>query len=912
MPDRTLLLATKIALPPVRAPFVPRPQLHARLAGGLRAKLTLVAAPAGWGKSSSVTAWLHEAQPQTPAAWVTLDAGDNDPQRFWSYVVAALETLQPDLAATVLPLLQTAQMPIEAVLTALLNALSGLETDVILVLDDYHVVDTPAIHEALQFLVDHLPPRLHLLLASRADPPLALARLRVRGDLVELRVADLRFTAEEAAQFLRDTMGLELTPEQVAVLDARTEGWIAGLQLAALAMQDRSDIATFLRAFSGSNRYVVDYLAEEVLVRLPAHLHTFLLQTSILDRLCAPLCDAVVLGEAVDPHKSYSQALLDQIERMNLFLVPLDDQRRWYRYHPLFADVLREQLGIGVQQHVLATLHHRASLWFERQGLVTEAVHHALIASDAQRAADLIERHAEAILKRGEYITLHAWLARLPDEMVQSRPRLSLFRAWTYTFTNNLEAAEHCLHDAEQAVQLPTFTEDGSAILGEVAAIRSGIALNRSTFPGLPAISALVDQALAGLPPANLRLRGMVMLHLGIASYWGGDLPGASQALAEAGRLSEAAGDVYTLILARHNHAVVPVAQGKLRQAAPGFRHALHVAVQRGLGQMPTVGLAHLGLANVLYEWNDLATATFHLREAIGLGTRGGNPRLLALSYTALARVLQAQADGAGALRTFQQAEQLAQTYELPPYCTGQMAACQVQLLLMQGDRAATLEWLAARQAWNDDALNFLHEAEHLARARVRISHGEADNALRLLGPLRKAAEAAGRAGSVLAILALEALAFQAHGDVPAALTALERALVLAEPEGYIRTFVDEGEPMRALLHEAAAHQLAPTYVARLLAAFSEPMQDASEAIKPAAHAPQPASAIAQPLEEALSERELEVLRLLATGLPNQAIAAKLIVGHNTVKKHLSNIYAKLGVQSRTEALARAHELHLL
>ncbi|HZG66216.1 MAG TPA: hypothetical protein VEZ12_05705, partial [Herpetosiphonaceae bacterium] len=713
--------------------------------------------------------------------------------------------------ATTLTLLRAGQAPpLETLLPLLLNDLVQLPEESILVLDDYHVIDAPAVHQALQFLLDHLPPQLHLVIASRADPPLALSRLRARGQLMELRAHDLRFTPEEAAMFLREVMGLALSVEEVAALEARTEGWIAGLQLAALSLQDRGDAqqAAFIEAFTGSHRFVVDYLVDEVLARQPPHLQTFLLQTSILERLSGPLCDAVVLGEGSEPQHAarstqhaYSQLLLEELERGNLFIVPLDDARRWYRYHHLFAQVLRERLRSGASQDVMASLHRRASLWFEQHGLLPEAMEHVFAAQDWERAARLLEQHAEPMLMRGEFLTLHRWLQVLPREVVRRQPHLLLAHAWAQCRADprQPDAIEAMLRDAEAVLSLcegmqadhgaepPTLQRERAELRGKVAAVRASIAGNQDDIPRR---IALAEEALTYLPADNLFWRINPMVDRGLALDAAGEGAAASQAFTEAIDLCRVAGYSYAAMIATMHLARVRATQGRLHAAAELHQRALRMAAEQGWGQLPMVGLPHVFWGTLLYEWNDLQSARRHLLEGITLAS-SGEQRILLEGYAALARVKQAQGDVASALDAIQRAEEVAQA-SIAPWAAPLVHNYKTRLWLAQGRLDRAVHWVEEAGLQTDGELVSRREHEYVTLTRVQIARGKPAEALSVLERLLVAAEAAGRLGSVIEVLLLQGLALQARGDPARAITVLGRALRLAEPEGYVRVFVDE------------------------------------------------------------------------------------------------------------------------
>jgi LuxR family maltose regulon positive regulatory protein len=884
----TSLLTTKLHMPPVSPKLVPRSRLIQQLEEGLHLghRLTLATAPAGFGKTTLLSDWLR--QTDRPVAWLSLDDGDNDPTRFLAYLVAALQRIDSAIGQTAQAMLQDPQTPpLEPLLTSLVNDIAATPHPFILVLEDYHAIESPAIHRALSFLLDHLPPPgpgMHLVVATRADPPLPIARLRGRGQLTELHVADLRFTPDETETFLNEVMELSLAAKDIAVLERRTEGWIVGLQLAALSIQGREDVSDFITAFTGSHRYVLDYLTEEVLHRQSEDTRAFLLQTAILDRLCGPLCDAVT-GKA----KNYRT--LEALEATDLFIVPLDDERRWYRYHHLFADLLRQRLQ-REGSDLVPELHRRASEWYEANGLIPEAVSHALASANLERAADLIEWTAWTVLIRGEMITLLGWLDALPDDLLRSRPQLGVLRAWALAFTGRLEDIESQLHEV-----------DIRQAQGDVAAVRAHVAALRGDVPGT---IELAHQALEQLPEQKWFSRGLVALSLGIAYWRSGDLAAASRALTEAIVLGREADQKYLTLRASATLGHVQKVQGLLRQAVANYRQALELADEAGSRPVPFAAIACVGIAESLYEWNDLDGAKRYALEGIKLRELGGFVAYLLLGHAVLARVHQVRGDVDSASEVMQEAERLAQRHD-DARLRAVVADLQAWLWVAQGNARAASRWAREHRLSPVDELHSTREVEQLAVARVLIASAtswgstqgsEIDEVLELLAQLRKAAEAAERTGSLIKILPLQSLAFQAQGDLDQASSTLEQALSLAEPEGYVRTFVDEGQPMARLLRRALTRSIAPSYVSKLLAAFGESAPAASHA--------------AQALVEPLTERELEVLRLIAAGLSNREIAQELVVAVSTVKSHINHIYGKLDVRSRIQAVAKAQALDLL
>jgi LuxR family transcriptional regulator, maltose regulon positive regulatory protein len=872
------LLETKLRVPGHRV-LVARPRLIERLDRGAESALTLVSAPAGFGKTTLLAEWLAGGR---PAAWLSLDPRDNDPAVFWPYVVAALRSVAPGIGAGPL------DQPMEAVLAALLNALDALPADVLLVLDDYHLIEAREIHDGMAFLLDHRPPQLHLVLAGRADPALPLARLRGRGELVELRATDLRFRPEEAAAYLNEVMGLDLTAEDVAALEARTEGWIAALQLAALSMQGRADSAGFIAGFAGDDRYIVDYLIEEVLQRQPDEVRGFLLRTSVLSRLTGPLCDAVTGQDG-------GHAMLAALDRGNLFLVPLDDRRRWYRYHHLFGDVLRARL-LDEQPGLMPELHRRAAEWYEDNGDRYEAIRHVVAGGDLDRAADLIELALPAAGRSRQEATFRRWLDELPDALIRVRPVLCDGYAGSRLVRGEVEGVEERLRDAERWLAATTTAArpPGMVVADEAQfrALPAGVAVHRA---GQARILGDVDGTMAHarraleLADADDHLgRGGAATLLGLASWTRGDLNAAHRYYGDGMAALEKAGHVSDLIGTAIALADIRIAQGLLRDAQAIYERGLRQATAwpgpplRGAADM------HVGLSQLLRERNDLDGATRHLTLSDELGEYAGLPQNRYRRRVAMARIRQAEGDLDAAVELLDEAERLYvgdYSPEVRP-----VPALRAQLWVAQGATAAARAWARDQGLSTQDEPDYLREFEHCTLARILLAEDAADAAIGLLDRLLRAAEAGDRAGSVLEILVLQALAHQARGDLPAAQTVLGRALTLAEPEGYLRLFADEGPPMATLIRKRGT---ARGYVRRLLAEVS------------------PAAA-RQGLIEPLSDRELDVLRLLATDLDGPDIARRLVVSLNTVRTHTSHIYTKLGVTNRRAAVRRAAELRLL
>jgi len=902
------LLATKLHMPPPRRDLVQRPRLTDRLSAGLRGPLTLIVAPAGWGKTTLLSDWrAAQREGAPPMAWLALDSEDNDLTRFLGYVITALHTLHPEVGRGLLARLHSSHPPpTDALLTLLLNDLVALTQDAVLVLDDYHVIDAQAVHQALAYLLDHLPPQIHLVIATRADPPLPLARLRARGQLAELRATDLRFTSDEATEFLNRTMGLRLSADDFATLDARTEGWIAGLHLAALSLRDRDPEhrRDFMAAFSGTNRYILDFLADEVFDGQPQDIQRFLLCTSILDRLSGALCDAVATAGAHDGPPSGGRAMLARLGATNLFVVPLDDDRTWYRYHPLFADFLRERLR---RKHpdLIPDLHRRAYQWLEGKGLLAQAADHALAAADYEQAARLIEQViAPTMWQRGELMTLQRWLERLPPALTRTRPRLGLDLAWVVLWSAQIDAIEprlqdvdHALADnAEARLRLPRATV--SAMRGEVAAIRAGLSRQRGETD---AAISLASQALADLPRDDRLVRSVTTGLLAGAHLLNGDMVAATETFAQVVSLSrDSVGHTVTLVASgRLVHA--QALQGQLRQAATTYQQTLKMATDHGMLATPAIGVAQVGMGEVLRERNDLEVAENLLWQGITLCAGWGGLAEVALDgYRALAHVLQARGNPDGALTVLQEAEAVGRDGNVAQYAA-RVAVTEAELWLRsaRGEVAPPTHWAASREGASspDSRMDYVGTLERLALARLQMAQGRFDDALRTVTRLLGAAEARGWTRAMVEILVLQALSLQGLGQTPQAMIALARALSLAEPQGYVRLFVDEAAPMVRLLQEARSRGLAPTYVDALLAACGATGMAVGDGAA---------------LVEPLSARELELLGFLAAGLSTSEIAAQLFITTGTARNHLKSIYGKLDVHSRLQAVERARALNLL
>jgi len=899
-PGSDVLLATKLYLPGPLPGQVARPRLLARLDEGLARGLVLVCGPAGYGKTVLLADWTRRRG--QPAAWLSLDAGDNDPVRFWRHAVAALDRARPGTGDRVAPLLgPPAPSSFQGLVTALINDLAAEEA--LLVLDDYHVIGSPQVHESVAFLVEHRPAGIGVVLASRSDPPLALARLRARGQLTEVRVAELRFTPAEAAELLQHAASA-LPDASVAALAARTEGWAAGLALAALSLRGHDDAAAFVAAFTGSHRYVLDYLAEEVLERQDEQLRMFLLETSVLDRLSGPLCDAVTGREG-------SQALLEAAERAGLFLIPLDEVRGWWRYHHLFADLLRARLQ-EEQPGRLARLHRNAAAWCEEHGMADDAIGHAAAAGEMTRAARLLERHFDTVYYwRSEGATIRRWVSALPPDLARSRPRLLLVQALMTATGGNLGAVEPFLGAAERAAAgaaeepfEPTAGRAGSMLVNVpalIALIRSYLAKHRGDAENT---AAFAQQVLAELGGGERLVESLAQWNLATDEWLRGRLAAPEPAFASSIAAWRTVGQRTLAAYGGYQLGQVQQAQGRLDAAVRTCLRALEFAAPPGQPAPPMAGPAYVGLAEVAHQRNELDAALRQVTDGIALCRRFVYSEPLAAGLVTLAWIREASGDPAGALEAIDEAS------EVSPGGVGgplnPVPAQRARLLLAQGDLAGAARWAQESGFGADDEPDYTREPGHLVLARVLLAQGRVGLALTLLDRLHAAAAAHDRAGSLIEIGALRALALAASGEQAAAVTALAGTVLLAGPQGYVRVFADEGPPMAALLGRLIAAQRTGQAAAGVPFGYLARLQRAFAAGQPAPD-PGPSGII-----EPLTSRELEVLKMLAAGRSNQAIARELVVTLDTVKKHVGHVLGKLGAANRTEAVARARELSLI
>jgi LuxR family maltose regulon positive regulatory protein len=886
----SFLLATKLQIPPQPHRAVRRTRLIDTLERGiLRYRLVLISAPAGYGKTTLVSQWAQASR--FPVAWLSIGEEDNDLERFLRYLLSGWEAVQPGLSRSSLAWLLGAMSPDkQAVLAAFINAAHDAPDPIVFVLDDYHLIEEPSIHEALTFLLDHLPPNLHFVLVSRGEPPLPLARYRARNEMLEFRAQDLNFLVEETKHFLNETMGLELAHDEVVGLQTQAEGWVAGLQLVALTLRQRLT-GTHKLVVSGRHRFIADYLSEDVLAPLPDSLRHFLLQTGILDRLCGPLCDAVTGQRG-------GQDMLETLERENLFLLPLDDNREWFRYHRLFADFLREELKRRHPDQALE-LHRRAAHWYLTHDLPEPAFCHAVDGDDVELILQIFERYAQAKLMGGEFRVLKRWLDSLPEAWHSNYPTIDLIRTGLLLFTGQIDAGLRCVKEVEQRLASEA-RDDRRPQLARVSAVRCSIACFQND---LARAETFADRAFPDLPGEDHLFRAIIYGSLGDTYRRNGRWGKAKECYLRLLDFIHAPGFRLQSAHVFGALADLDLRQGHLRDATGYWRKALAAIQERenwGRLPLPLIGWVYIRMGELLYEWNELAEAWDHVSQGLERAELGGDVRAMLAGYLIAGRLKLTQGDVEAAGEYLAQARPLIENAQFPDW-VARFQRFQLEFWLAQDRLRAAVTW--ADEMLQSDRLEDRLESEvaQLAMARLLIVKGDGpstERALVLLQPLMQAMEGEGRMGLHIEALVLQALAHWRRGEHAEALTSIERALRLAEPEGYVRLFADLGLPMARLLQEAQARDVMPDYVGRLLAAFGADL--------PASNLP------LQPLPERLTPREQEILELMAAGLTNREMAEALVISPETVKKHAGAIYGKLGVHSRTEAAARARELDLL
>jgi LuxR family maltose regulon positive regulatory protein len=929
------LLATKLSIPSVGKHLVDRPYLATKLDECLDCgcRLVLVSAPAGFGKTTLVSAWAaglksSEHQLSPSVAWLSLDLGDNDPIIFWTYVISSLQTQRQGIGKQSLSMLQVTTPPdLEGSLASLINELNRIPNPFTLILDDYHFIRNPAIHHGLCFLLERMPSQFHVMVLSRTDPPLPLALLRGRGQLVEIRLNDLRFSTEEANLFLNRGMGLSLPLQAVEALHLKTEGWIAGLQMAALSLreaaslQDHEKVEDFITSFSGSNRYILDYLIEEVLNQQPADIQNFLLRTSILDRLCDPLCDAL-LADVEGGVQPDSQRILEYLESCNLFVLPLDNQRYWYRYHQLFIDLLRKRLN-QMDPGIVAELHRRAIQWYEQNGLIAKAVEHALQVKDFHKAASLVSLVAEELWGRGEHVTLLGWIDALPEEERRQYPHLWIWQVSMLIAGGKIHEAEHHIPEIENYLSSsPAADDDQTSIMGRVYSLRTYVA---SFYGDIPNLLHYAHLALKHLTrEEDARGRCGISLVLSNAYINKGDLEAAGQALSEAVEAGKISQRPYMALTAMSNLAIVLYAQGDLRRASQVCQEGIQSIQQNGLQKSPLAANLFVGEGIILCERHELDEAERYIRRGLELARERSYIWSIAWGYRALIRWLLACNSLAAAESAAQEAEGLVSSHEIPAYHTCGISGLKVKVWIRLGKIELAERYLQDRKIQVDGGIEYPHETEYWALASLCLAKDDLESAANLLERMLLQAESVKQQLWVIRTLVLQALLYQIQGNRQLSLQTLGRALELAEPQGYVQTFVDEGEPMVHLLREAIKQDIHPQYASILRLAFLESAHEVRTGpavlvgTRPVI-APESGSASsgpAQPGKDALVEpltgREMEVLQLIAEGYSNKEIAQRLYVSLRTVKYYATNIYAKLGVVGRTQAAFRAREMGLL
>ncbi|UCE42155.1 MAG: hypothetical protein JSV17_04065 [Candidatus Aminicenantes bacterium] len=904
------LLKTKLAIPPLRADLVSRPRLLKKLNEGANKKLFLLSAPPGFGKTTLLSEWIHKKK--LPAAWFSIDERDNDPISFLTYMIAALQTLDKNWGQPALELIQSPQLPSsESTIITLINSLTPILKNVVLVLDDYHLIQSKSIHDMLGLFLDVLPEKMHLILATRSDPPLPISRIRTQNQLTELRTKDLSFTSEETTQYLKDKLNVDLSIEDIALLESRTEGWITGLQLAALSMKGRKDLSSFVAKFSGDNRYIVDYLMEEVLHRQPENIQNFLRQTSILDPLSGSLCDAVT-------KQKNGQQMLNMLEKSNLFIFSLDNERKWFRYHRLFADSLNQRLQ-HKNKEVISELHRRACDWYDKHGMKFEAVDHALAAHDYDRAAFLLEEMAETVWDRGQQVKLAQWFGHLPERLISKRPQLCVFYARSLIMSGRQKKAEQCLTSAEQILEssseevveiLPDGTRfqhvfNREEMLGKISAVRALMAMYQGDVANVIEHSY---HALVLLSEENLTWRGVVETMLGMAHGWAGDgnMLKAEKAFSSAISIIEKAGNTSFYLFAGLALAGIYAYLGRLQKAENLCRQLLTTADDTGMSKTGNAASLHSILGGILCERNDLESGIPMIKKGLELAKLSHD--LIALQGIRLnwIRVLIMSKEFPRALRFIDEIIKDGKKMDIPPWMGHVVAAYQARIWLELGHTDLLLQWTDERGISTKDKLSCRIEPEHVVLARILITLDRPEEADRFLKRQIKNAQEGHRVTSVMEMRLVRVKALYAQAKIEETIQELKRALALGEKGGFIHVFTMEGKMIARLLgkiledHKRAKSDQDLPYSTKYLNKILAAIEGAKFQQKIAG------------IDESLSEREIEVLKLIASGLTNQEIAEKLFISINTVRTHTKNINSKLNVHSRTQAIAHAKKQGLI
>ncbi|MBE0685127.1 MAG: hypothetical protein IH585_03925 [Anaerolineaceae bacterium] len=921
---QTPLLQTKLYIPPTRNQLVNRSRLIRQLYEGVGYKLTIISAPAGFGKTTLVQSWIdsleaksgqqnQQGQNQSKVGWVSLDERDNDPTLFWHYVIAASQTIIPGFGKHVQTLLESSPtFSHEVLVTMLINEFvehqqTGRDpVQFLLILDDYHLISNQVIHDSINFLLDHLPHFLHLVITTRADPPLKLSYRYGRSEIYQIRAADLSFNSDESAEFLNALMGLGLSQKDINSLENRTEGWIAGLKLAALSLQEQAEKHKFVSDFAGDDRYIADYLIDEVLYNQPPHIQDFLLKTSVLNQLCGSLCKALT-------GQNESQSILNQLEHDNLFLNPLDNRREWYRYHSLFTDLLRQRLRESVEEPEIAKLHQLASKWYEGKNEIIESLDHAILSRDYPRAAQLIEQRSEEIFQQFKLNTLVNWVQTFPPSIVGARPVLSMIYAWALLATGKSSELESCLQAIEgyiglntgevSIVGLKTIDPTTRGALIEVLVVRSVIAINQFDISKTLELCQLIepylrDNSQPHLFNPALSLRTVVVFNLGLAHEFSGDANAAAAAFDEAVSLSLAQKNANILTISIAHLGQLQMLQGHLRLANKTYYQALKLGAEITGQQSPLAGIVEVGLGNLAYEWNDLEQSLDHIKAGMDLGRHWNHSEILMYGYLGLARIEQAQGNSAEALAVLQELETILHKNSAQIFLPA-VHAFRARLWVYAGKLAQAAQWVQAENLQIGGDLSYLKENDYITFARLLIAENKWVEAEKLIGRLLEFAGSEKRDARVVELMMLHAIAKYGQGESDHAESILSRTLKMAEPEGYIRLFVDEGSAIAPLLYQILVHEKNFMYAERLLQAFrpQEMEGQGKENLETFSE---------NKLLEPLSEREIEVLQCLAQGLSNREIALKLTISLTTVKTHTRNIYGKLGVNSRTQAIIQA------